>query len=219
MHVVIFAGGTLRHGKAVDAAIASADLVIAADSGAATALAYGCAPKILVGDFDSLEAAPLQQLQAQGSQLIRAVVEKNETDTELAMQIAIEQGASTITLLGALGGARFDHTMANILLLAGIETVPLRIVDGPAVCWLLRGPGSTAINGQAGDLLSLLPLTSEATGVRTQGLYYPLRGETLHFGRPRGVSNVLTLEQAEVSLASGLLLMIHTNKQELDLET
>ena len=219
MHIVIFAGGALRSGKAVDAAIASADLVIAADSGAATALDFGCTPKILVGDFDSLDAVPLQQLQAQGSQVIRAAVEKNETDTELALQIAIEQGASRITLLGALGGARFDHTMANILLLADFETVPLRIVDGPAVCWLLRGPGNIAINGQAGDLLSLLPLTSAATGVRTLGLYYPLRGETLHFGRPRGMSNVLTREQAEVSLASGLLLMIHTNKQELDLET
>jgi thiamine pyrophosphokinase len=216
MHVVIFAGGTLRSGKAVDAAIASADLVIAADSGAATALDYGCTPKILVGDFDSLDAVPLQQLQAQGSQVIRAAVEKNETDTELAIQIAIEQGASTITLLGALGGARFDHTMANILLLAGIETVPVRIVDGPAVCWLLRGPGSTTINGQADDLLSLLPLTSEATGVHTAGLYYPLQGETLRFGRPRGVSNVLIQEQAIVSLDSGLLLIIHTNARELE---
>ena len=71
------------------------------------------------------------------------------------------------------------------------------------------------INGQAGDLLSLLPLTGDATGVRTTGLYYPLRGETLHFGKPRGVSNVLEQEEAGVSLESGLLLIIHTNSREL----
>ncbi len=215
MHAVIFAGGTVQPGEAVAAAIASANLVIAADSGAATALQYGCTPTIIVGDFDSLDAPRLQALKTRGSRIVQAAVEKNETDTELAVQAAKEEGASTITLLGALGGERFDHTMANILLLAGFEAVPLRIVDGPAMCWLLRGQGHTSIEGQPGDLLSLLPLTTEATGVRTVGLYYPLHGETLHFGKPRGVSNVLEQEQAKVSLDSGLLLIIHTNSREL----
>lgn len=215
MHAVIFAGGTVRTGKAVQTSIASADLIIAADSGAATALQYGCAPTIIVGDFDSLDAPRVQELKARGSRIVQAAAEKNETDTELAVQVAIEEGASAITLLGALGGERFDHTMANILLLAGFEAVSLRIVDGPATCWLLRGPGHTVIKGQPDDLLSLLPLTAGAVGIRTAGLYYPLHGETLRFGKPRGVSNVLLQEQAEVSLASGILLLIHTNSREL----
>lgn len=215
MHAVIFAGGTVRTGKAVQASIASADLVIAADSGAATALHYGCTPTIIVGDFDSLVAPRLQELKARGCRVVQAAVEKDETDTELAVQVAIEEGASAITLLGALGGERFDHTMANILLLAGFEAVSLRIVDGPATCWLLRGPGHTVIKGQRDDLLSLLPLTAEAVGIRTVGLHYPLHGETLRFGKPRGVSNVLLQEQSEVSLDSGVLLLIHTNSREL----
>ena len=219
MHVVIFAGGTLKPGKAFYQVIASADLIIAADSGAATALQYGCVPAIVVGDFDSLDTDLLRQLSEKGSQVRQAAVEKNETDTELAVQAAIEQGATSITLLGALGGERFDHTMANILLLADIETVPAKIVDGPSTCWLLRGPGSSFINGQKGDLLSLLPLTGDATGVRTKGLYYPLHGETLRFGKPRGVSNVLTQEHAEVSLVGGMLLVVHTDTSELTLSS
>ncbi len=215
MHVVIFAGGTLQPGKAVDAAIAQADRIIAADSGAAAALSYGRIPATVVGDFDSLDISLQQQLRQQGSQFIQAAVEKNETDTELAVQVAIEQGATAITLLGALGGVRFDHTVANILLLAAVETVPIRIIDGPSTCWLLRGPGHTTISGHNGDLLSLLPLTNEATGIRTCNLYYPLYGETLYFGKPRGVSNVLTQEHAEVSLEKGLLLIIHTDIEEL----
>src|SRR5947208_1442659 len=215
MHIVIFAGGTLRPGKAVQAAIASADLVIAADSGAASALRYGCRPTIIVGDFDSLDPLTAQQLQEQGSRVVPVPAEKDETDTELAIQTAIDQGASAITILGWLGGARFDHTMANILLLAGFETVPIRLVDGPSICWLLRGPGRASIEGQVDDLLSLLPLTGDVTGVSTQGLYYPLHGDILHFGKPRGMSNVLTQEQAEVSLEAGLLLIIHTDIQEL----
>jgi thiamine pyrophosphokinase len=190
-------------------------MFIAADSGAATALEYGCTPRIVVGDFDSLDGAILEDLGKRGSVIRRSAVKKDETDTELAMQVAIDEGATRITLVGALGGARFDHTMANILLLAGFENVPIMLVDGPSTCWLLRGPGSSAIDGKVGDLVSLLPLTGDASGVRTKGLYYALQGETLAFGKPRGVSNVLTEEGAGVSVDGGVLLVIYTNVEEL----
>lgn len=209
MHAIIFAGGTLQPGKAVDAALATAELIVAADSGAETALDCGCTPSIIVGDFDSL-TIPVETLEAMGCQLVRAATEKDETDTELAIQVALEHGATSITLLGGFGGKRIDHTMANILLLAGFETIPIHIVDGSSTCWLLRGPGSTSVYGQSGDLLSLLPLMGEASGIRTTALYYPLDGETLYFGKPRGVSNVLTSEEATVSLEGGTLLVIHT---------
>ena len=214
MHVVIFAGGTVQPGSLVDLALANANLIIAADSGAEAALSYGHVPDFVLDYFDSLTIS-VTELEAKGSQLIRANVEKDETDTELAVQVALEQGATEITLLGAIGGARFDHTMANILLLADIETVPMRIIDGPMACWLVRGPGRTTISGQRGDLLSLFPLTGDAKGIRSHNLYYPLKGETLRFGKPRGVSNELTNEHAEVSLESGLLLVMHTSKREL----
>ena len=210
MHVVIFAGGTYRPGTASQEALARADMLIAADSGAGTALRLGYLPAYVVGDLDTLDAQFVEQLRARGSRIITAAIEKDETDTELAVLVAIEQGATEITLLGALGGERFDHTIANVLLLAAFDTVHIRIIDGPTTCWLLRGPGRTTVAGQPGDLLSLLPLTGDATGIHTRGLHYPLNGETLRFGRPRGVSNLLTEEQAEVSLESGLLLVIHT---------
>lgn len=215
MHVVIFAGGAFQPGKAFYEAIGSGDMIIAADRGAATALQLGYTPSIVVGDFDSLDTLLLQELSERGSQVRKVAVEKDETDTELAVQLAIEQGATSITLLGALGGARFDHTMANILLLADFDGVSIRIVDGPSTCWLLQGPGRSVIGGQIGDLISLLPLTRDAIGVRTTGLYYPLHGETLYFGKPRGVSNVLIEEHAEVSLEGGMLLVVHTDAQGL----
>ena len=64
-------------------------------------------------------------------------------------------------------------------------------------------------------LVSLLPLTGDASGIRTKGLYYTLNGETLSFGKPRGVSNVLTEKHAEISLESGMLLVIYTSVEEL----
>ncbi len=215
MHVVIFAGGTVRPGKAFYDAIGSADMCIAADSGAAAALQYGCTPQIVVGDFDSLDRSLAENLGKRGSEIRQVAVEKNETETELAVQVAIDAGATRITLAGALGGARFDHTMANILLLAGFEGVRITLVDGPSRCWIVRGPGNTVINGQVGDLVSLLPLTGDANGIQTRGLYYALKEETLSFGKPRGVSNVVTEEHAEVSVESGMLLVIYTSVEEL----
>src|SRR5260370_15354521 len=120
MHIVIFAGGVLRPGKAVDAAIAQADYVIAADGGAATALSYGCTPSIVVGDFDSLDPTLPAQLRAQGIHLLQAAIDKNETDTDLAAQPSIEQRPSARTLLAARGASRSDHPTPNILFLTEI---------------------------------------------------------------------------------------------------
>ena len=73
----------------------------------------------------------------------------------------------------------------------------------------LRGPGHATIDGSVGDLVSLLPLTGDASGIRTMGLYYALKGETLSFGKPRGVSNVLNEELAEVSVENGIVRVIY----------
>src|SRR5438874_6698053 len=78
MHIVIFAGGTLRPGKAFYDAIGGADMFIAADSGAETALQYGCTPRIVVGDFDSLDGFILEELGKRGSEIRRVAVEKED---------------------------------------------------------------------------------------------------------------------------------------------
>src|SRR5207247_9846375 len=138
------------------------------DRGATTALAYGSGPSFIIGHLDSLDIPQLHQVVFEADntgspyQIIQPPIEKDETDTELAVQFAIGRGATSITMLGALGGVRFDHTIANILLLAGFETVSIRIVDGPSIGWILRGPGGTTISGQKCDLLSLLPLRGGA---------------------------------------------------------
>lgn len=210
MHVILFAGGTMREGTAVEKALATGELIIAADSGAQTALARGYVPAFVVGDLDLLAQETLKYLEEQGSQVLPAPEEKDETDTELAIELALRLGATRITLLGALGGERFEHTFANLLLLTAYEHSYLEIVDGQSRGWLLRGPGEAQITGLPGDLLSLFPLVASAEGVYTENLDYPLRKETLCFGRPRGISNILLTEHATVSLRKGLLLIVQT---------
>jgi thiamine pyrophosphokinase len=83
------------------------------------------------------------------------------------------------------------------------------LVAGKQAVWLARA-GRTDISGAAGDTVSLIPLNGTARGVRTEGLYYPLRDEDLYFGPARGVSNVMNGEQAAVMLREGVLLVVHT---------
>jgi thiamine pyrophosphokinase len=210
MHVILFAGGTIQPGSAVEQALATGELVIAADSGAETALELGYTPALVVGDFDSLNPATRTRLETMGCRCLAASAEKDETDTELAIAAALELGADRITLLGALGGSRFDHSIANLLLLAGFAETHLELVDGSARAWLLRGPGKAVINGKTGDLLSLFPLAGDAHGITTDQLYYPLHQDTLAFGKPRGISNVLLAQQASVELVDGLLFIVYT---------
>ncbi|GHO66187.1 thiamine pyrophosphokinase [Ktedonobacter sp. SOSP1-52] len=214
MHIVVFAAGSLRPGSGIQEALASADLVIAADKGAQTALDYGLTPRVIVGDFDSL-TLPEPELRARGCELVRVAEEKDETDTELALQLALEHGATRITLLGGWGGERMEHALGNIMLLASITSVPVCLVDGPSVCWVVHGPARTQVHGTSNDLLSLFPLVGDVTGLTTTNLQYALRDGCLRFGSPRGISNVLTHDLAEVEVGSGVLLLVHTRRSEL----
>lgn len=209
MHVVIFTGGKLRPGKFVRDALAAANMIIAADSGAKTALAFQSIPSVVIGDFDSLAKAIQKDLAAQGARFIAHEREKDQTDTELAIDYAVTNQATRITVLGGIEGDRIDHILANIFFMTG-SRVPVRFVNGSTEAWTVQGPAKAAINGQRGDRLSLIPLTQRVTKATSAGLKYILRAETLHMSQGRGVSNVMTRKRASISLSRGTLLLVHS---------
>lgn len=192
-----------------DIAPAPGDRVIAADLGARHATTWGWPVHLLVGDLDSLSNGEAAALAERGTPLVTVPSAKDDTDLELALAHALAEGARRIVICGALGG-RTDHLLANVLLLArpDLAGLDVAIAGGPETVRVLRGPGSLALRGAAGDLLTLLPLGGDATGVVTRGLAYPLRDETLSLGRGRGVSNVFAAEEAEVTLRHGALLVV-----------
>ncbi|MCC6801178.1 MAG: thiamine diphosphokinase [Anaerolineae bacterium] len=212
MRALVFANGDLNDGPAVRAALSAAEdaLIIAADGGARLALACGLAPALVIGDLDSLSEGEIADLRERGAAIERVPTEKDETDLELALLEAARRGADQITLIGAAGG-RLDHMLANIYLLAmpELRARAARVVAGRQTLWLI-GPGAHTLEGALGDTVSLLPLTPEAAGIVTEGLAYPLRGESLRIGAARGVSNVMQTALAHVTLGAGLLLVVHT---------
>lgn len=212
MRALVFANGDLNDGPAVQAALDGAGdaLIIAADGGARLALACGLVPALVIGDLDSAPPELLEQLQRQGAQVQRVPAEKDETDLELALLEAARRGAQSITLIGAAGG-RLDHMLANVYLLTmpALRGRDVRAVSGRQTLWLI-GPGEHALHGAAGDTISLIPVTPEASGIVTEGLSYPLRGESLVMGAARGISNVMLDGAARVTLGAGLLVVVHT---------
>lgn len=213
MQVLLFANGELNPGAMLDRALNSLESprVICADGGALHARALGLTPQTIIGDMDSLTAAELAQFRAAGAEIIQHPPQKDETDLELALRHCRRFGASSITILGALGG-RIDQTLANVLLLMlpALRDLRIEIVAGDQSVRLLR-PGSHDIVGARGDTISLIPLGAAATDITTGGLQYPLADETLRLGPARGISNVMLKDSATVDLRGGLLLLVHTS--------
>jgi thiamine pyrophosphokinase len=221
MRAVIFANGEFPDAGETRDLLRPDDLVIAADGGTCHALAAGVIPHVVIGDLDSLSPDERARVEAAGSQVIRFSPRKDETDLELALLHAARQGATEILVLAALGG-RLDQTIANLLLLAlpELKGRDVRIVAGAQTAFLIHaghaghgGPGGNdgaLIEGQPGDTVSLIPLGGDTVGVTAEGLEWPLHEDSLRFGPARGVSNVLTAEQARVRVRQGLLLCVVT---------
>jgi thiamine pyrophosphokinase len=199
----------VAHGEVdpADAAHArAADLLIAADGGTLHLEAWGIEPRIVVGDLDSLPPDARARL---ATRIERHPAEKDKSDTELAVERAIAAGADEVVVLGALGGPRADHALANTFLLAVDHGgARVRVVRGPLSIRIVRGGGRADLSGAAGELVTLLAIGGDAGGVRTEGLRYPLRSETLRLGSSRGVSNEISAAGARVSVGSGMLLVI-----------
>jgi thiamine pyrophosphokinase len=210
MRAIIIAAGEAEKGSGWERWVRAGDWIIGADGGAARALDWGLTPQVVIGDMDSLPGALRDDLEARGSAFIEHPRAKDETDLELALTYAVQQGAEEIVVLGALGG-RLDHTLANLLLLAlpSLEGTMVRIVDGAGEVLLVGSRKVLTLRGSPGDLVSLLPIGGDAFGVTTTGLAWALQNDRLRFGFSRGVSNEMTAREARVEVEQGLLLVVH----------
>jgi thiamine pyrophosphokinase len=181
--------------------------VIAADSGVELAQAFGWPVDLAVGDFDSVAPQALAAAEAAGAQVERHPAAKDATDLELALEAAASRRPDEIVVVGGAAG-RLDHLVAGLLALAGdaCADVAVRACLGPARIHVVRS--RTTLNGRPGELVTLLAVHGPADGVTTGGLLYPLRGETLHPGSTRGVSNEMTSTDATVDVASGVVLAV-----------
>ncbi|MEP7360439.1 MAG: thiamine diphosphokinase [Chloroflexota bacterium] len=216
---LIVADGDVPSRSAVDRLLGGApQLVIAGDGGALKAEALGYPPRVVVGDADSLAATEVERFRGAGADIVIRPADKDESDTELALNQALERGGSRIVIVGAFGGRRLEHTLANILLLASerLKGRDICMADGASTLRVMHNAESLEISGSAQDYVSLLPLTWHVSGVTTVGLRFALTDELLEQGPARGLSNELATDSATIQIDQGRLAVVHTRRSEVD---
>lgn len=209
MNVLIVCSGNIKDYTYYEKYLRESDFIICVDGGAEHLRKFARMPDLLLGDFDSIKKSDFEYYKQNGVTVKEFPKEKDMTDTELAIDIAIEKGCSLITIIGGLGG-RFDHSLANVFLLKKMldrgvhgkilnEQNQIEIIDR-----------SIVLEARKQWKVTLIPLTQKVIGVSTDGLYYALDDETILFGTSLGVSNEFSKDTAKISIQEGLLLVIQS---------
>ena len=212
MTAYIFTGGKLAVGSMDELGLhmSEADLIIAADSGYNNASRLGVRPGLLLGDLDSIDRGALAPDELEHIEKIIVPAIKDDTDTQLAVDTALERGADEIIIIGGLGG-RLDHTLSTVFLLESIKDKGARgvITDGRNRVRIMESGEELTIK-RGYKYLSLVGLTDTCEGVSISGVFYPLKDAVLERKYAFAVSNEITADAAEISLSKGILLVIES---------
>ena len=203
--VVIVIGAEALHPDAV-ASVPDGAVVMAADSGLDHARAAGLTPTVLIGDLDSVSTEGLAW--AEGNSAIeRHPVDKDATDTELALRHAVGLNPSRIVLMSG-GGDRIDHTLAALGALGEVSLTSVPVLEawwGRQRVRVVQGPGRARVSVVPGSTVSVLALHGPCTGVSLSGAQWPLDHADLEPMSGLGVSNVAVDEVVEVSVTTGVI--------------
>ncbi len=203
----IVGGGNPPRADWIYQAMEEADLLICADSGADALWKRGLIPHVVCGDLDSISDEARRGMEAQNVTFRTFPVQKDQTDTELAVGLALEAGMSDLELSGMDGG-RVDHLLANYLLgLRYGRKCRLRILGEQHRAWVVTSDLHFA--AEPGQVVSVIPL-EDCQGVWLQGLAYPLENGTLIRGTTLGNSNAAATGDIRVRLAAGMALVVHS---------
>ncbi len=199
----IFAGGDIADLSFIE--MQHEDMIICADRGYKYVKQLGIAPHIIVGDFDSYDSDLPDEIE-----IHRSVPEKDDTDTILALKLAIERGADNVKIYGALGG-RFDHTVANIQTLkyASEHGCNAEICDSDNII-MLQENVEREYTAMEGWYFSVFAYSPEIHIARLSGVKYPLEKVVIKNTFPLGVSNEIIAEKAILSIENGTALVVRS---------
>ena len=181
----------------------SGDLVLAADAGYEVCRREGIVPDLVLGDFDSMEQP------ADFKNVLRVPVEKDDTDTMLAVKTALENDCDEIYIYGGTGGKRLDHTLANLQTLLYLRRQGARgyLYDNDFVWTAIENESLTIRREVEWGLFSAFCLGDRAEGIDEVGFQYSLQDASLMPDFPLGVSNHIMEDTATVTVRRGALIV------------
>ena len=188
--------------------------VIAADKGVECCMDLGIVPDHIVGDFDSIEPAKKQEMESLNTQITYLNPEKDDTDSEAALNIAFEESTGNIYFVGSTG-TRLDHVLGNMMILGkGPEhNRKIWMIDPHNKVYMLTAdeyPACAVIrrDKQFGQYISIVAVNGTAYGVTLEGLKYELEDYDLPSFTSLGISNELVDTVAKIRVQLGSLLVI-----------
>lgn len=184
-------------------------IIVCCDGGLRHIFNLNIIPNYIIGDFDSAPLEIINYYKQKCIPFLEFPPKKDKTDMEIALDFAIEKKAEKIFIFGGIG-SRFDHTLANahILVSALKNGIDAKLINENNIISVIDK--EISIKGKKGDLISLIPLTTEVNGVTTSNLEYELNKHTLKIGSSIGVSNVFKEENIYIKIDKGLLLVIQS---------
>ena len=186
--------------------------IIAVDKGLEVLYKLQIVPDHVVGDFDSVFPEILAFYKNQSQVIFHEYnAEKDNTDTDIALKLAIQLKSSKITIMGALG-KRMDHALANIHILKDAldANIPCKIMDEHNRICLINKEMTLEKNRVYGKYISLIALTSVVEGLTLSGFKYPLKNYNLPVGTSLGISNEIIDEMAHIEIKKGILIVIES---------
>jgi len=183
-------------------------LIICCDGGARHLQKLGIKPDIIIGDMDSISSVQLENYKSKGVKVIQYPADKDFTDTELALNYAIELKPKAVYIWGALGG-RLDHTLANVFLLRKGKDASIKTYLIDEYCEAFVIDQEVAFNGAEGQTVSIIALAEKVEGITLKGFIYEIKDAALTMGESLGISNIINEACAIISIRSGSLLVIH----------
>ncbi len=180
------------------------DYIICADGGYKHQCLLGRKADLVVGDFDSFGSIP------ETKNKIVAPCEKDDTDMTLAVKEGLARGYKSFVLFGALGGERFDHTVANIQLLSFICSQGARgtVIHNNTVLTAFSNSEAVFSKENKG-YVSVFSLCDESRGVNIENMKYSVENFTLTSNNPIGVSNEFIGKESRIAVEDGTLLVVY----------
>lgn len=207
MRAVIIANGTIEDYDYIAGIIKEDDYIVCADGGALHAKNLGIIPNALIGDGDSIDEETLKYYQTKGVEIINYPKEKDQTDTQLAVEYAFGQNVREMIFLGCMG-TRFDHTFGNVAMLIWLMKRGVRGVIINKYNEIHVLDRYILLEGKPGDRISLLPITDRIDGIFTTGLKYVLENGELVHDQTRGISNEFVSDEAQIVIRDGMLMVV-----------
>lgn len=210
MKAAVIAYGNLNNFDILIKECKSSDIIICADGGAEFAYKNDITPNYLIGDFDSIDELILDYYKYNCTEVMQFPKEKDYTDTEICINKALQLKCDEICILAGVGG-RIDHSLGNIGLLHMINEQGVKGYIASDDCYIYLCKNELVLNGNIGDVISIIPFKGDVRGITISGFKYPLNNASIAFGSPIGISNEMLENKCNISILEGEALVIKNN--------